>query len=155
MATNPAAGSFVFPKDFQIVDQLGLLTPGWHYFFLQLFNEARTVSQPFGFAGIPVAGASITVPLPYVVTIPPNLDGMTGYAVTPPSSTAVFTVNGINPDGSVTFLGTITFVPGDHFLSSTAGPGGTVSYGAIQIVAPNPADATLAGVVIGLKYTKS
>jgi hypothetical protein len=39
VATNPYAASSTFPKDFQVVDGFGQLTPAWQYFFQYLWTK--------------------------------------------------------------------------------------------------------------------
>jgi hypothetical protein len=77
MASNPYSYSSAFPKDFQIVDSLGLLTPAWQYFLQALWAKtgggATTVSNSYVIVQTP-GGPTIVGPGPANGTVIGGVD---------------------------------------------------------------------------------
>ena len=113
-----------------------------------------TVPIAFPFAGKPAAGALVNVPMTIPLSIAGSLAGTTVFDTTLTTANAVFTVNKIS-GGVTTALGTVTINSAGHTSATLAGTGGSLAIGDdLQVVAPNPQDATLADVGITIQTVR-
>ena len=123
-----------------------------------------TARQNLGVDGAPIwihydgtiaSGLTRYVPLTHAYTVPGNFNGTMTWCGTYPTADAVFTFSYIR--GSFTTpIGTITFIHGGNYNSFSTFTDVSLNEGDILvIVAPNPADSTLAnvGITLALELT--
>jgi len=98
-------------------------------------------------AGKPTAGQVWNIVLPYPINVPANLAGTVVYAGVAPTANAVFTVNYIRA-GTTTTIGSATLAAGSQtsLSFSTQALVALLAGDVLQLVYPNPQDATLSGV---------
>ncbi len=143
---SPVYGALVYNtniKLFGVDDTLTPPRPGW-LLSGQLGGGGGTTALVFVFIGAPAAGGTISLPMPFAVTIPANLAGTLTFS-TPPAAAAAFTLQA-TVSKAVIDLGTITVEPGSatNFVLSTQ-DAATIPAGAVvRMIAPATADATLA-----------
>lgn len=109
-------------------------------------TELGNVPITLGFSGLPGAGQQFVVPLTQALTLPTNLAGTTGYALTGSTASAAFNLSYIR-SGTTTSIATLTFAIGAHTLSSiTATALSLLATDVLLLTAPATQDATLATV---------
>ena len=122
-----------------------------------IYGMTESVPSPYVASVMAVSQVVIEQIIPYPFTIPTTLSSHFMLAGTTATANANFTLNVISQANSVTAVGTLQVAAGARILNTGAGTitaAGTYAAGtAVQLVAPNPADATLAGftAVLGIK----
>lgn len=101
MPGNPYTFASGYPKDFQIIDQFGQLTPAWQYFFFALWSKtggaASTINNTYTVIQSPTTGQPIIID---------NTGSPVGTIAAPPAKAAAETIDpGTSP---FTFHPTIT-----------------------------------------------
>lgn len=116
--------------------------------FTQLPASAQAAPIVAQFTGMPGAGAVVSVPVSVALTVPSGLAGTAVYDAVQTTLSANFLVNQlVASSGAIVNLGTVTVTSGSHTSATLTGTGGALAAGdVVQIVAPTPQDATLAGV---------
>lgn len=112
-------------------------------------GQGAATRMPIAFAwvGKPPAGGQINIPIINGLFLD-SFSGSSGYAVTAPTGQAVFHLYRVDDNVTVLAIGTVTFAAGAH-TASFSGAAGSLQIGAVlRLVAPSPADNTLADVGI-------
>ena len=134
-------------------DQEGFITSPWLYLLRTLFERSRiappvTVSIP----GTPTNGETLGFMLTETTSFARDFFGAQAYALAASTGTATITINRTTGGGTAA-IGALVFDMSQTGIFTSVAVNTTVCDPGdiISFVFPNPADATLAGVYIGLQ----